>query len=685
MHISTITIENFRCFGEGDDRLDLSLRLGLTALVGENDAGKTAVIDALRFALGTTDQDWFRLEDTDFRPGANAKHFKEIKIICKFEGLSDEDKRAFIEYLSYEEIGGNHHQILYVNWTAENTGEIRKGRPYRRVEVHSGKNGDGPSIATEVREFLHATYLRPLRNAEESLLAGRGSRLAQVLRQSNQIREGEESWDDSKSLKELTLSVPGIAKLVNHLLEKHQGVKAAQEDIDKNLSQLGILGDSLASTITVGGVNDSSDAQLKELLEKPDLRLGGVGKSGLGSDNFLFMACELLLLAKDSMGSRLLLIEEPEAHLHPQRQLRVMKYLQEQAEKEKEGIQIIVTTHSPNLTSAIKLNNLVMMQKGRAFSMAEQQTKLDSSDYRFLERFLDVTKANLFFARGVMIVEGDAENILLPTLAKLVGRDFTEYGVSVVNVGGVGLRRYAKIFQRKDEKKDEDEQIVPVLDRILESAHLSCEVLVVVDTRTDTTIPVVERYALKEPRLRCLVNTYGRGPANAIRFGIDAARAPVAVVTMADGCDDARQIDELARLVERGVAVAAASRYMAGGQQVGGPVLKGTLSRAAGRSLRDPGPRRNAGRHQLVQGVFDGVRAGGRHRLPRRLRDRHRAHRQGQAAGPPGRRDPHDLAGPAGRPVQLQGRRSGFRAIRAGTGSRSAAPFARADTRPRAP
>ena len=87
----------------------------------------------------------------------------------------------------------------------------------------------------------------------------------------------------------------------------------------------------------------------------------------------------------------------------------------------------------------------------------------------------------------------------------------------------------------------------------------------------DTTIPVVEEYAQKEPRLRCLVNTYGRGPANAIRFGIDAAAAPVAVVTMADGCDDARQIDELARLVERGVAVAAASRYMAGGQQVGGP------------------------------------------------------------------------------------------------------------------
>ncbi len=132
----------------------------------------------------------------------------------------------------------------------------------------------------------------------------------------------------------------------------------------------------------------------------------------------------------------------------------------------------------------------------------------------------------------------------------------------------------------------EDDQIIGVLDRLFESVRLSCEVLVVVDSPADTTIGVVEEYARKEPRLRCLVNTYGRGPANAIRFGIDAAAAPVAVVTMADGCDDARQIDELARLVERGVAVAAASRYMAGGQQVGGPVLKGTLSRMAGRSLR---------------------------------------------------------------------------------------------------
>jgi len=133
---------------------------------------------------------------------------------------------------------------------------------------------------------------------------------------------------------------------------------------------------------------------------------------------------------------------------------------------------------------------------------------------------------------------------------------------------------------------NEGEHIVPVLERLFEAVMLPCEVLVVVDDEADTTRPVVQRLAEREPRLHCLINTYGRGPANAIRYGIDHATTPVAVVTMADGCDDVRQVDDLVRLVERGVAVAAASRYMAGGQQVGGPLLKGMMSAGAGRSLR---------------------------------------------------------------------------------------------------
>lgn len=131
----------------------------------------------------------------------------------------------------------------------------------------------------------------------------------------------------------------------------------------------------------------------------------------------------------------------------------------------------------------------------------------------------------------------------------------------------------------------EGDAIEPVLDRLFEAVTLDCEVLVVVDAPDDSTVPVVEKYAVDEPRLRAVVQTFGRGPANAIRYGIHEAAAPVVVVTMADGCDDPRQIDDLTRLVERGVVVAAASRYMPGGQQVGGPRFKGFLSKAAGRSL----------------------------------------------------------------------------------------------------
>ena len=134
--------------------------------------------------------------------------------------------------------------------------------------------------------------------------------------------------------------------------------------------------------------------------------------------------------------------------------------------------------------------------------------------------------------------------------------------------------------------RDEGDAIIPVLGRITEAVRLPCEVLVVCDSPEDTTVPWVEKFAREDPRVRVVVNAYGPGPARAIRAGFAAAVADVVVVTMADGCDDPQQIDPLSLLVERGVVVAAASRYSRGGQQVGGPFLKGLMSRAAGASLR---------------------------------------------------------------------------------------------------
>jgi dolichol-phosphate mannosyltransferase len=132
---------------------------------------------------------------------------------------------------------------------------------------------------------------------------------------------------------------------------------------------------------------------------------------------------------------------------------------------------------------------------------------------------------------------------------------------------------------------NEGDAITECLDRIFESVRLPCEVLVVFDSEDDTTAPYTYKYAGIDNRVKPTLNTYGRGPAFAIRYGIDHATAPVVVVTMADGCDDPAQIDSLVKLVERGVVVAAASRYMRGGQQVGGPWFKQAMSRSAGRSL----------------------------------------------------------------------------------------------------
>lgn len=132
---------------------------------------------------------------------------------------------------------------------------------------------------------------------------------------------------------------------------------------------------------------------------------------------------------------------------------------------------------------------------------------------------------------------------------------------------------------------EEGETITRFLDRIFEAVPSDTEVLVIVDDPGDSTMPFLEKYAESEPRLLPTVNTYGRGPARAIRFGVDHAGADVIVVTMADGSDDPRQIEPLAHLVERGVVVAAASRYMQGGQQVGGPFLKSLFSRVAGTTL----------------------------------------------------------------------------------------------------
>lgn len=446
MLLSRLSITNFRCFNE--QGTDIVLRKGAVALVGENDSGKTAIIDGIRYALGTSDQEWQRILDTDFYAEDTGR---EIRIVCRFNELSVPEKGAFLEHLSYVNSGQERQEALIVTWKARKI--LRRGsqgKSFIKIEVCSGIDGDGPSIQQELRELLRVTYLRPLRDADNSLTSGSRSRLSQILKNVETSKNGEDEYELGMDLSKL--SIAGIAQLADQLLSKHSGVSQVRSKIDKGLhDKLLLAQEALKSRIEVAGTSLAVDKRRQLMLEKLNLDITrqheDTGRLGLGTSNVLYMACELLLLEQEKQGNRMLLVEEPEAHVHPQRQLKIMKSLQEEAVSG--GVQVVISTHSPLLASSLKLENLVLVQGGEVFSLGQEYTELSKLDYLFLERFLDSTKANLFFAKGVVIVEGDAEALLLPTIARLLGKDFSNYGISVVNVGGTGLSRFSRIFRRK--------------------------------------------------------------------------------------------------------------------------------------------------------------------------------------------------------------------------------------------
>lgn len=462
MYLSELKIKNFRQFSDITPLFTVNFNEGVTALVGENDAGKTAVIDAIRHVLLTRDSENLRLTPEDFHIKPGGVQASEILITCKLSKLNSSEKGAFAEYLTYE---GNEAN-LHLYWVARKLSEAPGSRRWVDISLRSGPDGSGPSLDSGIRQLLATAYLRPLRDAEREMSSGRGSRLSQILNNFPDIKNGN-AFDQANLPADATqaalLSLAGLTEYLGHLVGNHSGVSSAQTAINTEyLAPLSLSGENLQGRISFAhGGSDST--RLRQILERLELDLfeGATGQSrgnfGLGSNNLLFMACELLLLGKEIDGLPLLLIEEPEAHLHPQRQLRLMEFLEAAAqpavESEQRPVQVIVTTHSPNLSSKIPLNNLVLLHQHQVFSLAQGETKLSRGDYRFLERFLDVTKANLFYARGLMVVEGDGEAILLPTLAKIFGRDLTEHGVSIINVGGTGLGRYSRILQRNDPTK----------------------------------------------------------------------------------------------------------------------------------------------------------------------------------------------------------------------------------------
>ena len=430
MMISELKIYNFRRFKsvDGAPGLKITFHKGLNALIGENDSGKTAVIDALKLVLLTQSNEYIRPTDEDFYKSNNGDVCSEFKIDCMITEFTQNEAKNFIEYLTFKKNGDKVEYTLELHYRAWKEG-------YKIFqELRVGDIDDGISIDGKPRDLLKAVYLKPLRDAEREMSSGRSSRISQILL-------NHPVFKDKKEHMLLDIFQEANEKIEDYFTEDEEGKRILQT-IRDNLESFNDKGQASNAELK------TSDIQLKAILESLSLNAPEINP-GLGELNLLFIAAELLLLKDDTDGGmKLALIEELEAHLHPQAQLRLISYLQN--EYNENDVQIIVSTHSPILASKINLKNLILMKDGFGYDLAEGRTGLQKGDYLFLQRFLDSTKANLFFAKGIIMVEGDAENILIPVIADILGYPLEKYGISIVNVGSTAFLRYSGIMVRED-------------------------------------------------------------------------------------------------------------------------------------------------------------------------------------------------------------------------------------------
>lgn len=433
MLISELKIYNFRRFKsvDGAPGLKITFHRGLNALVGENDSGKTAVIDALKLVLLTQSNEYIRPVDEDFYKPVDGEACSEFKIDCTITEFTRNEAKNFIEYLTFKKNGDKIEYTLELHYRAWKEGH----KIFQELRV--GDVDDGISIDGKARDLLKAVYLKPLRDAEREMSSGRSSRISQILL-------NHPVFKDKKEHKVLDIFQEANKEIEGYFTNDEDGKRILQT-IRDNLESFNDKGQDSKAALK------ASDIQLKAILESLSLNAPEINP-GLGELNLLFIAAELLLLKDDSDGGmKLALIEELEAHLHPQAQLRLISYLQN--EYSENDVQVIISTHSPILASKINLKNLILMKDGVGYDLDERMTGLQKGDYLFLQRFLDSTKANLFFAKGVIMVEGDAENILIPVIAEILGYPLEKYGISIVNVGSTAFLRYSGIFVRKDGTK----------------------------------------------------------------------------------------------------------------------------------------------------------------------------------------------------------------------------------------
>jgi len=352
MHIQELAVEGFRSFSK---LFKVGFNPGLNVIVGENGTGKTAIISALRQLFVDSEAGRYSVADQDFHQGFDAfsTRASQFSISATFDGLDKDEQIAFLNWQNVDD-------AFQLNLFVENR-EFR-GRHKRTLWAGKAK----ASVEADTLDLIRCIYLPPLRDAEDKLSNGSRSRLAKLLKAI--CKKDLRAHEDAGTKHPLVVKV-----------ETFNNELADDEDSDiKRANKL--IGDALTNAIgeyfaqgTRIQFSESDFSRIVEglrLLYFPDLSavdaslFRSLNENSLGFNNLIYMAsilAELTLASamrdQDTGYFHLLLIEEPEAHLHPQLQTRLLRYLSEVADKQ--SVQVIVTTHSTVLASAVPVDAII--------------------------------------------------------------------------------------------------------------------------------------------------------------------------------------------------------------------------------------------------------------------------------------------------------------------------------------